>query len=784
MHDFKKKISLIYLFVFIGVIFSNLFGARQILLQQFDQKNLIQNQILLSRFTGDSCRIIHQAGTLYVSNQKISAFFPFVLNQDISWTFVTSYTFEEPSIVYNYNMMLQWYYSIDNKNSWIPVTGAQLKVQKNQNYWFKFVYTSKHEYNPLRLIHPEFSPGFWVPIFYQPVKPIVFHFMNFRKIDQKCILSAEVMDSTLLHKKLFFIYDVNGVQIRFNKTFKEKKETLIISLPLSSALHNQSNHYSLTFYLNYRLKRHKIAFFSFYTDDFQFQAPHFLLDQEKFQIRATRIQPSFEFASAYMAPDLFKNIFRKLKQTGFNSVILDSRYMSPILLQLARQVGIFIIADHTYSNDIPFKKFPGLYNSIYVVGSILDRIPANIVIPESHLVFQRIRIRKPVFPVPNQNRRIIPVFSFIYLDYELYLRLYNIWKQTGGLLEFNDLGYTFNDSLRLRYNVNQQSARLINYLKERSHIPTSYIFAWLHPFQNQTPLSQWKSDSFFQSPPSVILTRSGFQMDRFQSFLKIANSRLPLYLNLPFDASKSGIWFVFMGIIVFFLFIFYLNSLKPFQLYYSKAIRRNRSFIMDLNEKIAVPWNETLLLNFLTALGFAITFGALLHLYYNHLIFNILLNIICILPDVSSRVLYILKTPFLVISCLFLLYWIYLFTLSLVVKFSSFVFRRFIRFKYSFALVSWSHILFSLFIFIAMVIYNTLLRYSVMTYLIYALFIIWIFSIYRLINGMKISLGILKSKIHLFFMVIVVLLVIIVYLSNFPFIRTWEFINQFKHLYL
>jgi hypothetical protein len=83
-----------------------------------------------------------------------------------------------------------------------------------------------------------------------------------------------------------------------------------------------------------------------------------------------------------------------------------------------------------------------------------------------------------------------------------------------------------------------------------------------------------------------------------------------------------------------------------------------------------------------------------------------------------------------------------------------------------------------------MVIYNTLLRYSVMPYLIYALFIIWIFSIYRLINGMKISLGILKSKIHLFFMVIVVLLVIIVYLSNFPFIRTWEFINQFKHLYL
>lgn len=779
-----KVRNILYRFLLVFSLVIPGLGNNKVLIQTFPQKQLQSAETIFTHFFGDSCFIILENGELSFYSKKIKTNIPFILNQDIPWNFVTQLKFKEPVILYNLNLDIDWYISINQGKQWRKIDSRSLKITSPGTYDFRFSYTPSDSNDPLRILSPKKYPGFWTPLFYQKLKPLHFTFVDFQRIDQRALFRVEVTDSSFLNKKLFFAYKVNGISNTFTKTFSSMSEDLSIAFPLNTPIKGNANLYNFKISIYHKKRPIKLFEKTFSVSDFQYHAPYFLLNQEKFQLRIIHIQPDFMYASLYVNPDLLQNIFIKLKKLGFNAIIIPANYLSPLVLHLANKNGMFTIPDNINEHNYLSLYSYGFLNIVYSLGPVLFSSSARLKQTiRNQFYFKRFYVRSNDFTLSKISSHEIPIYYMEYLEPEITTSLLHEWNKSGGIFEYAGYGFTYIDSLRLRFNPFHAFLSILNILKEKSRIPASYAMIWLHPFLNKYPISYWENGSFFRSPPMVFLNNKSVQDKTLSPFLDIANSPLPHYIESPEKLPANSLWYIATGLIVFFLFIFYFKSLKPFQVYFLRALRRSRSFFMDLNEKIAVPWNETLLLNTFIGMGLALSLGSFANLYYKMLPVNLIINIFSNSPSLAEKILYIFSKPYLNILLFFVLYWIYLFLLSIISKICALIFRRSMRFRYAFAMVSWSHIWFSLTILSGMILYNTIIRYSIGIEFLYLLVFLFVISFLRLLNALKISLGILKYKINLFFFLFLLLIGIILYFTNYPFKEVWDSLMRLNALY-
>ncbi|GAB4172589.1 MAG: hypothetical protein Kow00108_07270 [Calditrichia bacterium] len=782
-----KKIYVFSLLFLIVMLLQSSLASQKLIIQKYNEESKHALKQEYSLFYGDSVRLFEGEGELRIKELRIKTEYPFILNQDYSWEFYVSHQIESPTVIYNNNPDIKWYYSNDQKASWHEIKAASLKVLHAGTLYLKFIYEADNTFQPLPMYQPEKFPGFWQPIFAVKLKPISFQFVDFKKIDQKCLFQVEINDSSLLEKNLTFIYSVNGATKSFTKTFSSTTEMVSISLPLKIAIYNQTDDYEMIIKHRHKLKEYVLSSIRFRLDDFQYHPPNFLFNQEKIQLNVLTLQPDFRNSGIYQNPELLKGFLMKAQELKFNALNVPMEVLSPALIHIARDLNFFIFADKMNSATFKYFYTTGLLNSAHVSGFIWNEAPDPEIKSYVHnYIIMRYLLNSAVNRSISIQSSVLPIFSLEQFSDANFNLLMNMVKSYGGIVENRGYGYTITDSLRLKFKSEEAFSNTITKLKENLRSKVSNSIFHLSSFQNKYMVADWmlKNPEMESRYPYSLMDGGKVKIREYSDLITSLNSDLPIYLQTETTTSGAAAWYIGTGIINFFLFLFYLKTLKPFQMYFSRALRRSRSFFMDLYEKIAVPWNETLLLNTFNAMGFALTAGILCHLFYDNLPVNYLINIILVKPVIAYYFMVVSHIPYLNIIMFFILYWLYLFLFAVLIKLAAVIFRRRLRPGFAFALTSWGHILFVVLIPTGMVLYNMILRYSFGTEFIYAILVVLFFSWLRLLNGLKLSLGILKYKINLFFIFILLLAGLGIYFSGYPFRDVLNHLREFKLLYL
>lgn len=767
--------------VLIGLFLAVSAGTNKLLM--YSPENLAESEVSgeLTRYYGDTCWVHSASGVLRIMGIQKSARIPFILNGDLPWEFVHTITPSRDITLFQTNPTIHWFYTDQENNEWMEIKSNWINLKKDRTYRFLFRYRPLRQSNSTEAIDPVFHSGFWSPLFYMITRPLRLILLDHDRIGQQFLFRLFITDSTLIGKTVILKALINQSSRTYFVQINNFEQILTIPIPQKSTLRMEKDGYQILIQLE--SNRESIPLFrkTLTIPDLQFHSGNFLLNQENFSFTAFYWVPTLSYAQLFYSPAMLNKIMATLRNQGFNSFILDVRHLSPLVLQLAATHHLFVIATARDSSAIRKNSLIGLNPSFLIPAVIVPpSFSSHQIHYERQFLLHQIYVRSSDFLTNQLYSNAIPFYVLENYSSNTLSKVAERVSTGGGFLGFSGVGYTLNDSIGYSFDPLSKYFEVINKIKSSSKKPVSGAFLWLHPFPNNKSLIFRHQRSFTTENPFVLLGNDGAIRTEWLPYSRALQSPFPVYPEFPPSDDPFQWLFITLSLANAILFLTFLKSYKPFQIYFLDALRRSRSFYLDLYEKIAIPWNETYWFNTFCGLGVAITLGVIFYANMPQLPLLLSVNLLFSHSFFTDLIFKGLNFPLILILLFFLAYWAGIILFSLLTKIIATIFRKSIRYRYAFAIISWAQIYHIIFVFIGLFAYKLTVHLNFSKEILYIMGIVALLSLFRIVTGLQITLGIMKKKIYLVLLILLAIISGTFYFIGFPII---EIAKELQHLF-
>jgi hypothetical protein len=260
-----------------------------------------------------------------------------------------------------------------------------------------------------------------------------------------------------------------------------------------------------------------------------------------------------------------------------------------------------------------------------------------------------------------------------------------------------------------------------------------------------------------QRPPAIILRKEFLDED-------IPN------LNIGTYSKESPLIFTIVGLFTFILFIYLTNSVRRFRENVWRALLRPFIFFTDVREQNLLPSFQNIILALIISLGNGLFFANLFYFWKDSQFFDMMLSIMFSRPSFKSFADQLILSPFRLTLVLTIIAFIRIFFISVIIWLFSLTSRFRIGFKNIYTVTVWG-LLPSIFLLIFGIFYIRIL-YENSDFVIIGLVaagLIYLISIYRILNGTYIIFDISVFKVYAYGILTIFLILggVLVYLNTF-----------------
>ena len=766
--------------VFILLLFSiSSLISKELALKKISDPVLKEQEKYFSEVYGESIIIPRLNGILKVGDVSYKTSAPFFINYNISWEFNFKFSSEKNYEVVNDNNFLKWYKK-NKSNRWVEITGSKFQFLENREVEFLIKYkkanTDFQVENPLQ---PQPFCGFAVPLYLKKIdKSSVKISVNDYSSDKTVKLLLTNIDSSFGGEKFVLKLSTASGKVYHTSKFSVNEEKQLVEANINKIVPPKHNfNLTVTAYVFNRQIYEKT--FLLNKNSYSYHPPFFKMNGNPIQLYPVKFIPDFNYISLFLKPSLQKEIFLKLKNEGYNSIIIPAKCFNPVVLKNSFESELAVILNNVNKE---------LYININEKGWVDQNLISGFVWKEGEL--QGSQLLKGIHfcemnlindSIPQiSNEKFAPYLKLSYNSSGFLSKIVELFKAKGGLLVNTGFHYNKSDSVIAHETYFKKA---LNLCKITSNNPVSACMFNLTVYNSIYPFSfvnNMKNE--FHKFPNYLLDANGFKHKESKDFITFAKSPVPEIIIIKSFNNNNEFLFILFGVLNFFAFAFYMLRLKSFKLYFIRAVKNPHGFFMDLSEKIAVPWSETLFLSFFTGIGLTTTIGSFLSVFNKSLVSNNIFNLLFIKPELTGLLFKALDKPITIIIAGFILYFLYLLFLTFSIRFSFFIFKKRIKMRHCWAISVWSHVLLAIYILFGLIAYNSIeilhVSYEFWLFLVFILLL----SFFRLNRAIFITSGFKLYRIYLISFLFIGITISIFYFADYPFAQTYSSIKMLMKL--
>lgn len=487
------------------------------------------------------------------------------------------------------------------------------------------------------------------------------------------------------------------------------------------------------------------------------------------------------FASALDYATVEKDL-KNIKELGFNTIRVPGKSAHPFVIRNAQRIGLFVLQEYPF-NEVPpqlLKDADFIQDGLDYMSNIVKRdiySPAiiawgigndfDVTTIESEQYAAKIKenigqydFRPLYYTTKNlKNDKLSAIIKF--KGYNINESNYNIVKadlegiEKAKISFISSLGIATDNNNRNGFGDIRSAEYQAKYLTEIIGTLKSnqgFIISSFADFNTDSPLiihydksqPSLKTDGiydYFRNPKyvSTIIKR----MLNNQGYQKIPEG------NVSYVISKSSNYFVVFGIILFIFLLFALSKIRYFKDNILKSIITPRNFLFSVKEQNDVPHFHSIILVFFLSATLSLFFSSILYNLRVDSGFEIILSKLTTNYSVKLFIIEILNNPALMFMLLLISITSLFFLSYLLVNLFVKVLRSKAILKPSFAVTTWSFVLFILLLPFGIILSKILdAKNTTIIYISMYIYLgIFAYSLLKLLNGIKYvyELGLIKS---------------------------------------
>ena len=240
-------------------------------------------------------------------------------------------------------------------------------------------------------------------------------------------------------------------------------------------------------------------------------------------------------------------------------------------------------------------------------------------------------------------------------------------------------------------------------------------------------------------------------------------------------SAKSYIYII-LGISNLFLFLYSYRRFTEFRHNVNYSLKKAHGFFVNLQERIIIPYGQSLLIIFVVSLNGAIIWDSFSFYFRNNLILDYILSLFFFTPKTKRLISNLIWDQQLFLVVVTILHFIIFYGLALLIKLLSLFGKSRVAFRQSVAVCAWSAVPFLFLLPFGIILYNMLLSLNSYWIIIVVLlyFHVWVYL--RWINGTRVLTERRYFRIFIFFTFLGVMIsAIILFFYQYQ-------INLFDHL--
>ncbi len=774
----RKLLSIIIIGIF-GLF--SMAGAKELIVKKSTETVIKKYEAGLENILGKDVVIPMLSGVIKIGQTSFVTRAPFYLSKNVDWEFLCVVKPISQHRLVNNNENIKWFYRVNELDKWEEIKERYLTLADSNKIFLKFVYKAPDAtFNIHRVVEREPLCGFIEPVYF--VKNHKLYPVTVEPIDisDKGILRLKLLSEGPIKGKISMIFEMENGK-RLVKKLKlipsgGKEVTMDISPIMSIRSYFKIK---VLLYVNGRKFTEKIIPVN--TVKFAYESPDFFKNRKKVQLKAVFFTPQFEYVSLFIDPQSQNRLFRKLYQSGFNTLIIPYVYATPLLVDRALANHLYIIAEDVDNAGLAKlqKRFSGGCN---LLSGIITK---EIALAEKELfngiVFAPLNRNSDNIVEPDIKRA--PYVELSYFSNDYFTNLLHFLQKRGGMVVNTGRSYCVADSVLRAPEHGYYFRQLLNESKVNSAVKLSAAYYSLTPVSLTFPYIPWFQYGNCKTFPDYLLDNSGYYTRKALTHIALVESEVPVIEDKRNEEEGGKFSFVILGILTFFSFTFYLLRLKTFRYYFGRAISKPYGFFTDLNEKIAVPWSETLMLLLYSGMGVAVSLGSYLFIYKKAELMSEIINTVS--PSINCTVFLIkvIYNPLALILLILFLFIAFKFIVGISMRLVFMLFHVNVKLKHCIAIAVWSNVLWALYIPVALIAYNSILVFQLSNVFWISFLLLILIAFFRLNKAIFLTTGIKKYKIYLTTLILGGMVVGLLHIMGFDFPQIYYNMQELLVMY-
>ena len=527
-----------------------------------------------------------------------------------------------------------------------------------------------------------------------------------------------------------------------------------------------------------------------------------LFDGRNYQLKGVTYVPSFEGFGSLASYNKMEDDIKMIKNLGFNCIRFAKSVPHPYYLYLCEKYGLlafieipvnYIPASLSSDRDFivrcdnylfNFIKAYKNYNAVAAIGvctSALPEVEENISLIENLAILAKKNYQGLIYAsFVSQGQDEIPQIKNVDL-YGVELlnsSLDNEFKKLNTLQQKLGKGRVFISGAT--YVVNQENSD--GYVNKYSYEAQAKYFDDLTDYSDKNNVAGYFINSMFDYRGDYSPLISGFNKNNIYHIGIVGEDRSTdrigykvLYakfhnaekVTIPIGSRKDNapMVFIIMGILLALIMGVLVNSGRKFREDASRALVRPYNFYADVRDQRIISGFHSTILAVVISAVLALIIGNLLYYFKMSVEFEKVL-ISFGSPDLIKAVSYLSWNPLMAILWLTLIFMVFLFVSTLIIKIASFFVRNKVYYSSIYFSTVWSFLPFVLLILVGIILYRLLLTdvANLYIYILLAIFCLWAF--YRLMKGIYVIFDVNPSSVY-FYSIILVAAVIGIFVVYF-----------------
>jgi hypothetical protein len=534
--------------------------------------------------------------------------------------------------------------------------------------------------------------------------------------------------------------------------------------------------------LKITLKKNYSPFFRsekfFALRDLSYKENRFWLNGKRITIKGVNY---YETLYRYQNIDIHKQVKKDLiflKNSGFNAIRFPHYIPGKFLVQTADSLGLLLFAElplqrlpkELFLNDnllensiLSLDQLANFYNnnpSFAAISLGQEITPQNPAAQKFLLILKGIVSGRTNFlsymsPIPKMPLPAEKLADFYILD------IYRpIASFKGSLLPYalaGKIGF-ITPGIISKWDKNISSQKHFNFINQE------YNYAISHKNLNGgfiESFSDWKMEyplaSTINSEDPFIFPSGFFSINNtikswaseISSLLQIKSYTKPL--NYPNTQSTN-----FFSILLFFASIFFFTFVRRhyrLRENLKRSINHSYGFFVDIRERRIIPIFNSILVGIFIALIIAAFIASYVYYYHNSVWMQEIISVFLVKKNYFNTYLSISSSPAKMTLFFSIILIIFPFIVSPVLKFFSFFSRERFRFRQGVAIAFWSAIPFLFMLPVSFAAYHLLKYQNMQVYLLYIFILFFIWTQFRLINGIRVLFIVKMGKVFIWMLV-------------------------------